>query len=358
MNRKQMCVANVRYKRPTTDDAKGTKNLLGYLTYRESRDEGVKLPAGVQRWTNYGMGGSVAELARRCNDLRSDHVLMFSLVINPNPQLIAMVPVEQRETFVRELTEATVEDFFEARGIDTGCEYSYVLHHRGTDDLEAPGMHNPHTHVVLPGTIWTEESGERVPLYFSQNKKVNHIDLLHNVTEQNMAQMMDVYVGRDWEQRFDALEAVRERERQVTKDEPHAYTMDDDSDIPRGVWVGTRRTNERTTAFGFYQQIPDQDGGVTVKRRTLFTPLLHGLPHDIAQLVAAHAEQQMEGSMDKLYAFVYAYLNATDAERIAFITELRQRASFDFNPASARAYSQEPESDRYTPPEPTLNIDF
>jgi len=190
VDRKQLCVANLRYKRPSADEAKRMRNLLGYLTYRDSRDRGVKMVAGIERWTDRGMGGSVGKIARRCDDLRSDHVLTFSLVVNPNPQLVGMIPPDQRERFVRELTERTVDGFFEVRGLDTGCEYSYVVHHRESDDPQSPGLHNPHTHVVLPGTVWSEETGERIPLYFSRNKKVNHIEMLHDVTEQNMTNML------------------------------------------------------------------------------------------------------------------------------------------------------------------------
>jgi hypothetical protein len=146
MDRKQMCVANVQYKKPSADGAKQSKNLLRYLTYRESRTEKAQFVAGRERWVDRGMGGSIAEIAQRCDDLKSQHVLTFSLVVNPNPDLISMVAPDEGERFVRELTEQVVDDFFEARGIDTGIEMSYVTHHRQTDDPQAPGQHNPHTH--------------------------------------------------------------------------------------------------------------------------------------------------------------------------------------------------------------------
>jgi hypothetical protein len=69
----------------------------------------------------------VTQIADNCAAYQSDHVLMFSLVINPNPALIEMIPHDQRERFVRYLTEWTVDDFFAARGIDTGVEASYVI---------------------------------------------------------------------------------------------------------------------------------------------------------------------------------------------------------------------------------------
>jgi hypothetical protein len=33
MDRKQMCVTNVKYKKPTQNEARRMKNLLKYLTY-------------------------------------------------------------------------------------------------------------------------------------------------------------------------------------------------------------------------------------------------------------------------------------------------------------------------------------
>jgi hypothetical protein len=96
-------------------------------------------------------------------------VLLFSLVINPNTDVIRMAPPEKREQFVRQLTERTMNGFFDRRGIDTGVEWSAVLHHRQTDGNEAPDQHNPHTHVVLPGTYYDADEGQRKPLYFSRN---------------------------------------------------------------------------------------------------------------------------------------------------------------------------------------------
>jgi hypothetical protein len=45
----------------------------------------------------------------------------------PTLHLIRMVPHEEREQFVNDLTYNTVEDFFDARDIDTGVEWSSVF---------------------------------------------------------------------------------------------------------------------------------------------------------------------------------------------------------------------------------------
>jgi len=50
MDRRQMCVANVQYKKPTANEAKRAQGLLRYLTYRDSRDEAARYAAGRERW--------------------------------------------------------------------------------------------------------------------------------------------------------------------------------------------------------------------------------------------------------------------------------------------------------------------
>ncbi len=319
MDRKQMCVANVQYKKPSADGAKQSKNLLRYLTYRESRDEAARHVAGRERWMDHGMGGSVAEIAQRCDDLKSEHVLTFSLVMNPSPDLIGMVAPEKREQFVRELTEQVVDDFFEARGIDTGIEMSYVLHHRLTDDPQAPGLHDPHTHIVLPGTVYDEEHGQRVPLFFSRNRKVNHIEMLHDVTEQTMVTQMERYVGPDWEQRYDELAAVRERECQIVADEPHGVMLDDKGES-RNVWCGTRRTDEQQTAVGFYRYYPAPTEDDPDALRLEFRPLIAGLQHEQAGFFAQVLAQEMNGEMDKLKELA-GLLNGMSADQRAVLIE-------------------------------------
>lgn len=258
---------------------------MRYLTYRESRDEKARQVSGKERWTDRGMGGSVAEIIRQCDHLQSDHVLLFSLVINPNPDLVAMIPHEERERFVCDLTEKVIDAFFEERGIDTGIEMSYVTHHRLSEDLQNPGLHNPHTHAVLPGTVYDEEAGNRVPLYISRNQQVNHIEMLHRVTEQQAAELLDQYIGLDWEQRMDGILVIREGQRQVTRDQPDAVIRE--SDEQRwGVWCGVRRETEQTTAFGYYREVPAPTDGDPNASRIEFRPLISNLDHE-------QAEQQM-----------------------------------------------------------------
>jgi hypothetical protein len=272
MDRKQMCIANVTYKKPNSNEQKRMKNLLKYMTYRDSRNDYVPQVSGVERWVNRGMGGSATEVADRCDAYQSEHVLLFSLVTNPNPDLIGMVAPENREQFIRHLTENVVEDFFEARGIDTGMEFSYILHNRFTDDKEAPGRHDPHTHIVLPGSYYHADEGRRKPLYFSRNKSVNHIEMLHTITEGHMTQLMDRYVGLDWEQRYDALDEKRQQQKQVVESEPHGFFQDGEEIKP--FWCGTRQYAEGNCAIGYY--IPTTNKH-TDEPEIQFRPIAHGL---------------------------------------------------------------------------------
>jgi hypothetical protein len=278
MDRKQMCIANLTYKKPNSNEQKRMKNLLKYLTYRDSRDEYVPQVSGVERWINRGMGGSSTEVADRCDAYQSDHVLLFSLVANPNPDLIQMVAPEDRERFVQHLTENVVEDFFDTRDIDTGVEFSYVYHSRFTDDAEAPGRHDPHTHIVLPGTYYDADEGRRKPLYFSRNKSVNHIEMLHTITEEHITQLMDRYVGLDWEQRYDALDEKRQQQKQTVKSEPHGFFQDGEEIKP--FWCGARQYAENNCAIGYYIPIENK---YTHEPEIQFRPVANGLDANYAR---------------------------------------------------------------------------
>jgi len=318
MDRKQLCVANVQYKKPSADGAKQSRNLLRYLTYRESRDEAARYSAGKERWHDNGMGGSVADIAACCDDLKSEHVLAFSLVVNPNPDLMALVAPEDREDFIWELTEGVIDDFFDRRGLDTGVEWSGILHHRLTDDLESPGLHNPHVHVVLPGTVYSEEHGGRMPLFFSRNRKVDHIEMLHRTTEDHMTDLMDRYVGPEWEIRYDQLAADREQQLAITEDEPHGWTTDEDErEWP--VWCGVRRSGEATTSLGFYRPyaMPSDEDEDTVQIQ--FRPLLSGLTHEEAERLAQVLRIAMKDDLEQLKQLAEVLGQMTQAERTALL---------------------------------------
>lgn len=314
MDRKQMCVANVQYKKPGGE--RQMKNLIRYLTFRESRSEKAHFVPGVDRWDDHGMGRTIKDIAAHCEAYQSQHVLLFSLVVNPNPDLVAMMPVEQREQFVRELTERTVEGFFDARGIENGVEWSAVMHHRLTDDPQSSGMHNPHMHVMLPGTYYEPDEGIRKPLYFSRNRQVNHIEMLHTICQQHSAELLDRYVGPDWEQRYDALEAARQRQLVVTSEHPHGS-------LPEigAVWNGARRTDEQTSAAGVYGYFQD-DLDNPDARVLRFRALIAGLPHDEAEILSSHFADLMKQDIRLWDEEVQRIKSLNRSERTAIVSQL------------------------------------
>jgi hypothetical protein len=286
-----MVVANVKYKKPTFEDGKRQKGLLRYLTYRDGHDGHIRQAGGIERWHDLGLGRTLQEVAQRCEAYKGEHVLAWTLVFNSNPELMHMVAPEQRERFVCELTERALADFFETRGIEGGVEVSYVLHHRNSENPEAPGLHDPHTHLILPGTYFDEDTGQRENLFFSRRQHENHIELLHQVTEHTMVDLMDRYVGLEWERRFDALEAVRAQERSITENEPpHGVSLGEEGrEYP--VWAGVRRTDEQRSAVGYYalyefDERQVEEGADPKKSRVKFRPLVADLTHAEAQALA------------------------------------------------------------------------
>lgn len=185
MDRKQLVIANVKYQSPKSKGAGKLKGILRYLQYRNDRGGHIPQEFGMERWIDHGLGGNFQTIAAHCETWKSDHVQAFTLVINPNPDLIAFISEEQREQFTRELTENTMTTFFEERDLD--IEWSYVLHRRETKDAFMAGRDNAHTHIILPGTYDSWADGGRLPFYMNRNKKENHIELLHTIAEDQMA---------------------------------------------------------------------------------------------------------------------------------------------------------------------------
>jgi hypothetical protein len=133
------------------------------------------------------MGVSHGEIFKNCDALQSKHVLAWTWVISPAPDLMELVPVAERRELLYDLTERVVEDYYTARGFDVP-EYSYVMHSAKTkgNDGEPPQEHL-HTHVVLPGTA--PSTADRLPVY--NNSRQGHDRLFREVAAQHFADMLD-----------------------------------------------------------------------------------------------------------------------------------------------------------------------
>jgi len=196
---KAIIVVDFAYKGPKRKGRgtghKGLRSTLKYLQYRDNRTEHLAQVQDDERWRDLGMGTHYREIFENCDHLQSKHVLAWTWVVSPAPDLMALVPEKKRAQLVCDLTERVVEDYYTERGFDLP-EYSYVLHDRLTtpkEDDEEPVQHL-HTHVVLPGTA--PSVAERLPVY--NNKERGHDALFRQVASRHFAEMLDDVVGPEW----------------------------------------------------------------------------------------------------------------------------------------------------------------
>ncbi len=241
-----MVVANLRYQSSQAGNSAGkVRDLARYFQYRQDRDQHRPQTHVLERWVDHGLGGNFRQIAERCEAYKSPHVQAFFLVINPHPELMALVDKADQEAFVKTLTERSLDAFFTGRGLAVP-EYSYAYHLRAT--LDAARRDNPHTHVILPGTYDSWADGGRLPLYMNRGGRDNHIELLHRVVEQQAEQLLERYVGPDWEQHFDArhppaspvpLFNPLEGSADHPDEPPHARFTDSQGQVWQ-TWVATR----------------------------------------------------------------------------------------------------------------------
>jgi hypothetical protein len=196
---KAIIVVDFAYKGPKRKGRgtghKGLRSTLKYLQFRDNRTEHLAQVQDDERWRDLGMGTHYREIFENCDHLQSKHVLAWTWVVSPAPDLMALVPEKKRAQLVCDLTERVVEDYYTERGFDLP-EYSYVLHDRLTtpkEDGEEPVQHL-HTHVVLPGTA--PSVAERLPVY--NNKERGHDALFRQVASRHFAEMLDDVVGPEW----------------------------------------------------------------------------------------------------------------------------------------------------------------
>ena len=196
---KAIIVTDFAYKGPKRK-GRGTgpqalRGTLKYFQFRDTNNNHLAQDHTYERWHDHGLGLHYREIFKNCTDLQSQHVLAWTWVISPAPDLMLLVPEEKRRDLVCDLTERIVHDYYTERGFDLP-EFSFVLHSRTTaaEDGEEP-LEQLHTHVILPGTAPTV--AERVPVY---NNK-GHDVLFREIGSRHFAAALDEIAGPEWRQR-------------------------------------------------------------------------------------------------------------------------------------------------------------
>ena len=182
---------------PTPNGYSELKARLKYFQYRNDQNGHIPQEAGLERWTDRGLGLRWGDILSNCKQLSSEKVLAWTLVVSPAPDLMALVPEALRPDLVKSITEQIVETYYVERGVEVP-EYSYVLHDRLTNgDADGERKQQLHTHVVLPGTVPVVEGG-REPFYNRSRK--GHIDQLRQIVNTKFEMELDKSIGPDWRQ--------------------------------------------------------------------------------------------------------------------------------------------------------------
>ncbi len=195
---KPVIIVNFAYKSPTGQGyGKGPgalRTMLRYFQYRDRRNNWLSKNRGYIRWIDRGMGKHHREIFKQCEALQSEHVMAWTFVVSPAPDLMTLVPERQRRAFISDLTERVVEDYYTARGLDNP-QYSYVIHTAKTKATdEEPSREHLHTHVVLPGTV--SSMAERLPVYNNTSK--GHDKLFREIAAHHFSTMLDQTIGVEW----------------------------------------------------------------------------------------------------------------------------------------------------------------
>ncbi|MCA0455403.1 MAG: hypothetical protein LCI00_15605 [Chloroflexi bacterium] len=215
---KAVIVTDFAYKSPKRKGrgtgSQGLRATLKYLQYRDTRNNHLAHDRDYERWNDRGLGLHHDQIFKSCDQLQSKHVLAWTWVISPAPELMALFPESERRSVLSDLTERIVENYYAERGYDTP-EYAFVVHSRMTtpEDQTEP-LEHLHTHVVLPGTA---------PLLgidrdaFYNNKERGHDALFREIGTRHFTEALDRLVGPEWK-------LLREEEPTTT--EPNIEDLD------------------------------------------------------------------------------------------------------------------------------------
>lgn len=195
---KAVIVVDFAYKSPKQSRRgaghQSLKAVLKYLQYRDPFNNQLARTHAYERWHDRGLGRHYRDIHTQCDQLQSQHVLAWTWVISPDPDLMTLVPEKQRRQLLCDVTECVVEDYYTARGFDVP-EYSYVLHRRITDSKNgSPIQEHLHTHVVLPGTA--PSAAERLSVY--NNREDGHDALFREIATRHFAAALDRTLDLDW----------------------------------------------------------------------------------------------------------------------------------------------------------------
>ena len=195
------------------------KGKLKYFQHRDDRNTHIQQldenGDPIRRWIDKGLGSSYNSIAKRCEELATsgltNDVGARTLVLSPQVEFMAALPTERRAAVMVELTEATVESWFEAMNLPQ-TEYAFVVH-RGDvkndrpEGIEQENREFVHSHVVLAATVpGLIEERDNYKVYKEQ------LEDLHRVSSEEMERIWTRELGAERVQALNQeLEDLTER---------------------------------------------------------------------------------------------------------------------------------------------------
>lgn len=200
------CIANARFI--YASEGAHLRGKLRYFQYRDDRHEHIP-QRGARRWMDRGLGASYGRIQNTCEALATTslkkNVSARTLVISPEVAFMEALPEDRREPVLAELTDLTLERWFDAMELPTP-EYSYVMH-RGQSKAERPDGREKdvpgereflHSHVVLAATVpGLEQAREK---YWVGQRQM---PLLHAAARESMSELWTRELGQERVQELD-----------------------------------------------------------------------------------------------------------------------------------------------------------
>lgn len=225
---KRAMVANQKFIYKKEGDHLSGK--LKYFQHRNDRDTHVKQideqGNPIRRWIDHGLGSNHRAIAQNCTALATtgltNDVGARTLVLSPQVEFMQAIPVERRDEIMEELTEATVDRWFEAMNLPT-AEYAYVVHkgevkNERPEEIEQEHREFVHSHVVLAATVpGLMEDRDDYKVYKEQ------LEQLHQVSAEEMERIWTRELGvervqelnQDLEELTEQLQAIDEAREQA-----------------------------------------------------------------------------------------------------------------------------------------------
>ena len=203
---------------------------LKYFQHRNDRDTHVKQideqGNPIRRWVDHGLGSNHSAIAQNCTALATtgltNDVGARTLVLSPQVEFMQAIPVERRDEIMQELTESTVDKWFEAMNLPT-AEYAYVVHkgevkNERPEEIEQENREFVHSHVILAATVpGLMEDRDDYKVYKEQ------LEQLHQASAEEMERIWTRELGvervqelnQDLEELTEQLQAIDEAREQV-----------------------------------------------------------------------------------------------------------------------------------------------